>query len=142
MSSLMLFALSLACLAPVANLKKPTKGDEPLPAVRSPGTMFSSTEDFIFAQLNLTKEQHAQLNANNLAAQQKYAEIRQQFKKDGDLWAKVRAYEATANWNKGETKRIMTGEQHALYLKLWHEAMAPYIANSQKIQGARALPAK
>ncbi|MFT3881651.1 MAG: hypothetical protein QM703_18555 [Gemmatales bacterium] len=75
------------------------------------------------------------MRANNLAAQRSYAATRAKFKEDGDVWAKVNAYEATAKAAKAETKRIMTPKQHAQYIRAWDEIMAPYIANSQKYQG-------
>jgi len=144
MSALTMFTLWIACLVPFpmdtrAN-KKITQGDEPKPAVKAPGDMFASSEEGIYAQLNLTADQLKALRANNLAAHQSYEAIRAKFRKDGDLWAQVRAYDATAKASKAETKRIMTKEQHAQYLKAWETIMAPYFANSQKLQGAARGP--
>ena len=137
MSVLMSLALTVACLAPAAD--KPAnqnQGDGKKPAVRNPTEMFASSEDGIYARLNLTPEQLKALQANNVATAKRYEAIRTKFREDGDLWAKVRAYDETAKASKAETKRIMTKEQHALYIRIWDEMMAPYIANSQKMQGS------
>ena len=81
MSVLSMLTLCIACLVPAPYLKKASRGDEPLPAVRSPNAVFASSENAILSQLNLTKEQLAQLNANNLTAQKRYVEIREKFKR-------------------------------------------------------------
>ncbi len=143
MSVLTMLTLSIAVVWPITpdvKATKKTKTDEPLPALRSPGDMFASSEEGIYALLNLSADQLKALRANNLAAQKSYSAIRAKFKEDGDVWAKVRAYDATATAAKAETKRIMTKEQHAKYIAMWDAIMAPYIANSQKYQGsARGL---
>ena len=115
----------------------PPQAKSPQPATQFSSTMFADSEEFIFKQLNLSKEQLQALRANNQAAVKRYDEIRARYHQDGDLWAKVRGYEAVATASKAETRRIMTREQHDKYLALWHQAMAPYIANSQKLQGTK-----
>lgn len=138
MSVLTMLTLSIAVawpFAPDAKATKKTKADDPRPAIRSPGDMFASSEDAIYSQLNLTSDQLRALRANNLAAKRSYAATQARFKEDGDLWAKVNAFDATAKAAKAETKRIMSPEQHAAYIKAWDTIMAPYIANSQKFQG-------